>query len=107
MKLEWDNDEAKIANELAMHTGMRAGEIQALTDAKESETSTQTFKAKKYTFAEIEKRGFDLDLCGYPEEEDVVLPPEETIKNYKERRESLEAKLDEKLALIMNLLEVK
>lgn len=31
MKLEWDNDEAKIANELAMHTGMRAGEIQALT----------------------------------------------------------------------------
>ena len=31
MELEWDNDEAKIANELAMHTGMRAGEIQALT----------------------------------------------------------------------------
>ena len=46
-------------------------------------------------------------MCGYPEEEDVVLTPEETIKNYKERRESLEAKLDEKLALIMNLLEVK
>ncbi|WP_277291936.1 tyrosine-type recombinase/integrase [Treponema berlinense] len=31
MELEWDNDEAKIANELAMHTGMRAGEIQTLT----------------------------------------------------------------------------
>lgn len=31
MELEWDNDEAKIANELAMHTGMRAGEIQVLT----------------------------------------------------------------------------
>lgn len=31
MELEWDNDEARIANELAMHTGMRAGEIQALT----------------------------------------------------------------------------
>lgn len=31
MELDWDNDEAKIANELAMHTGMRAGEIQALT----------------------------------------------------------------------------
>lgn len=31
MELEWDNDEAKIANELAMHTGMRAREIQALT----------------------------------------------------------------------------
>lgn len=31
MELDWDNGEAKIANELAMHTGMRAGEIQALT----------------------------------------------------------------------------
>lgn len=31
MEADWDNDEAKIANELAMHTGMRAGEIQALT----------------------------------------------------------------------------
>ena len=31
MQLDWDNDEAKLANELAMHTGMRAGEIQALT----------------------------------------------------------------------------
>ena len=27
MEREWDNDEAKIANEFAMHTGMRAGEI--------------------------------------------------------------------------------
>ena len=31
MEPDWNNDEAKIANELAMHTGMRAGEIQALT----------------------------------------------------------------------------
>lgn len=31
MEPEWDNDEAKTANELVMHTGMRAGEIQALT----------------------------------------------------------------------------
>ena len=78
-----------------------------IIDVKENLAAIQTFKAKKYTFAEIEERGFDLDLCGFPEEEDIVLTPEETIKNYKERRESLEAKLDEKLALIMNLLEVK
>ena len=78
-----------------------------IPDTKENENATQTYKAKKYTFEEIKSRGFDLDLCGYPEEEDVVLSPEETIRNYKERRESLEAKLDEKLELIMNLLEVK
>ena len=27
MEPEWDNDEVKTANELVMHTGMRAGEI--------------------------------------------------------------------------------
>ena len=78
-----------------------------IVDVKENEIATQTFKAKKYTFKEIEDREFDLDLCGFPKKEDVVLTPDETIKKYKERRESLEAKLDEKLALIMNLLEVK
>lgn len=31
MEREWDNDEAKIENEFAMHTGMCAREIQALT----------------------------------------------------------------------------
>ena len=78
-----------------------------IIDEKENEDSPQTYKAKKYTYKEIEENGFDLDLCGYPEEEIIVLSPEETIKNYKEHRVSLEAKLDEKLTLIMNLLEVK
>ncbi len=78
-----------------------------ILDEKENESSTQTYKAKKYTYKEIEDNGFDLDLCGYPEQEEIILTPEETIKNYKERRESLETKLDEKLSLIMNLLEVK
>lgn len=31
MEIEQDNDEAEIANELAMHTEMRTGEIQVLT----------------------------------------------------------------------------
>ena len=31
IELDRDNDEAKIANELAMHIEMRAGEIQTLT----------------------------------------------------------------------------
>jgi len=31
MEIEWDNDMSKIANELAMHTGLRNGELKALT----------------------------------------------------------------------------
>ena len=65
---------------------------------------TETWKAKKYTFQQIEEGGFNLDLCGYPEEEEIILSPEETIANFKEKRESLEAKLDEKLANIIRLI---
>ena len=38
------------------------------------------------------------------EEEEIILSPEETIANFKERRESLDAKLDEKLAEIIRLI---
>lgn len=31
MEIEWDNDISKLANELAMHTGLRNGELKALT----------------------------------------------------------------------------
>lgn len=77
-----------------------------IKDEKEDESMTETWKAKKYTFAEIEEGGFDLDLCGYPEEEEIILTPEETMKNFIEKRTTLDHKMDEKLAKIMQLLEV-
>ena len=77
-----------------------------IKDEKEDESMTETWKAKKYTFAELEERGFDLDLCGYPEKEEIVLTPEETVKNYQEHREALDKKMDDKLAKIISLLEV-
>lgn len=77
-----------------------------IKDEKEDESMTETWKAKKYTFDELEERGFDLDLCGYPEEEEIILTPEETMKNFIEKRTTLDNKMDEKLAKIMQLLEV-
>ena len=39
------------------------------------------YKAKKYTVEEIAERNYDIDLCGYPHEEEVILPPKELIQN--------------------------
>ena len=75
-----------------------------IKDEKDDPSMTETWKSKKYTFKQIEEGGFNLDLCGYPEEEEIILSPEETIANFKEKRESLEAKLDEKLSKIIRLI---
>ena len=40
-------------------------------EIKDSETDT--YKAKAYTYEEIEQRGFDIDLCGYPTIEEEIL----------------------------------
>ncbi len=77
-----------------------------IKDEKEDEAMTETWKAKRYSFAELEAQKFDLDLCGYPEKEEMILAPEETVKNYQEHREALNKKLDDKLAKIIRLLEV-
>ena len=78
-----------------------------IIDEKDDETMSTTYKAKKFTYEEIEKSNFNLDRCGYPVKEKVILSPDETIKNFVTRREDLERKMDEKIKEIMKLLEVK
>ena len=68
-------------------------------------TDTDTFKAKKFTYEEIEASGFNLDLCGYQTKKDIILSPEETILNFKIKRDELNKKIDEQLAIILKLLE--
>ena len=68
---------------------------------------TDTYKAKVYTLEEIVIRNYDIDLCGYPTVEEEVLSPEETILEYKEKRATLNAKIDKKLQEIENILGVK
>ena len=46
----------------------------------------------------------NLDLCGYPHEEEEVLSPMETIQNYQEKRASLNAEIDKVLAELETLL---
>ena len=62
-------------------------------------------KAKKYTSPEIVDNNYNIDLCGYPHEEEEILPPQDLIQNYREKRASLDADIDRVLGEIMALLE--
>lgn len=74
-------------------------------DRKEiKDTETDTFKSKAYSVQEIVNRAYDMDLCGYPTAEEEVLSPEETIRLFHEKRDSLNAKIDKRLAQIEELL---
>ena len=61
-------------------------------------------KAKKYTAEEIIARNYNIDLCGYPHEEEEILPPKELIQQYQEKRASLNADIDRILAQITEIL---
>ena len=51
-------------------------------------------KANNYSYNDLEKLNFNIDLCGFPHEEQVVLDPMELISNYQERRAELNSKID-------------
>ena len=61
-------------------------------------------KAKKYTAEELASRMYNIDLCGYPHEEEEILPPKELIQQYQEKRASLNANIDRILAQITEIL---
>lgn len=62
-------------------------------------------KAKKYTADElINDKGLNLDLCGYPHEEEEILPPMDLIQRYQEERASLNAEIDRVLEQITAIL---
>ena len=64
-------------------------------------------KAKRYTVEELVEGGFNFDLCGYPHEEEVILPPDELIRNYRLERAKLDAEIDAKLAQICEILGIE
>ncbi|MHC1721790.1 MAG: N-6 DNA methylase [Aminipila sp.] len=61
-------------------------------------------KAKKYTVQQIAELGYNMDVCGYPHAEEVILPPFDLIREYEERRASLNAKIDQVLEEIKAIL---
>lgn len=76
-----------------------------IIDEKESEEQTTTYKSKCYTIKEIIDNGYNIDLCGYPHKEEIILEPKELIEQYQEQRSSLNAEIDKILAEVSKLLE--
>ena len=62
-------------------------------------------KAQKYTVDYLlNERGCDLGLCGYPNEEEEILDPLDTIRIYQEKRATLNTKIDNVLKELEELL---
>ena len=62
-------------------------------------------KTKKYSADFLlNDQGCNIDLCGYPHEEEEVLDPLDTIRNYQEKRSTLNAEIDKVLAELEALL---
>ena len=62
-------------------------------------------KAKKFTKDQlINELSCNLDQCGYPYEEEEVLDPLDTIRNYQEKRATLNAEIDRILEQLEALL---
>ena len=71
------------------------------------DTDTDTWKSKCYSAQEIAEGNFNLDLCGYPHEEEEILPPKELIQQYQEKRASLNAEIDRILVKITDILGIE
>lgn len=61
-------------------------------------------KVKKFSVEDIIAKNYNIDLCGYPHEEEEILPPKELIQQYQEKRASLNADIDRILAQITEIL---
>ena len=62
-------------------------------------------KAQKFSADYLlNEQGCNIDLCGYPHAEEEVLDPLDTIRNYQEKRASLNAEIDKVLAELEALL---
>ncbi len=55
-------------------------------------------KAHAYTAAELAANGYNLDLCGFPNEVEEILPPADLIYQYQQKRAELNATIDKVLA---------
>lgn len=65
------------------------------------------WKAKRYTVEELVEGNYRLDKCGYPHEEDEILPPDQLIASYRVERERIESEIDSILCQISSMLGIE
>lgn len=75
-----------------------------IKDEKEDETLKENWKSKRFTIDDIISLNYNLDQCGYPIKEEIILSPKETMDNFINKRELLEKELDERLNEIIKII---
>lgn len=78
-----------------------------IKDEKADESLSDTWKSRCVSIDEIVSNNYNMNYCGYPTIEKVILSPEDTIRNFIATRNHLDRKLDEKLQGILTLLGVE
>jgi type I restriction enzyme M protein len=61
-------------------------------------------KSRRFSAQELLDLGLNFDQCKFPKEEEEVLRPEELLKQYHEKRTALDAKIDQTLTEIQQIL---
>ncbi len=64
-------------------------------------------KARCFTAEQLEQLACNFDQCKFPKEEEEILPPDKLIRDYKQRREALDKRIDDTLAKIEEMLGIK
>lgn len=64
-------------------------------------------KAKYYSADELKELQLNFDQCGFPHDEEEILPPDELIRNYRAHRETLDREIDAKLQQICEILGIE
>ncbi len=62
-------------------------------------------KAKRYTAEEIQEGGYNLDLCGFPHEEEEILDPLDLIQSYQEHSKELITKIGNSMSELITRME--
>lgn len=75
-----------------------------IKDIKDDSSLSETWKAKKYTLEEIINLNYNLDQCGYPKKEEIILTPHEVMENFINTREKIEKQIDDKLNELMKII---
>lgn len=64
-------------------------------------------KAKYFTQEDLKGLQLNFDQCGFPHEEIEILPPDELIKEYRVKRQTLDLEIDMKLNQICEILGIE
>lgn len=64
-------------------------------------------KSRVFTAQELLDMECNFDQCKFPKDEEEVLPPDELLRQYHERRNALDAKIDATLGKIQELLGIE